>query len=115
MVVPPKFFEETASTIKLLANDGSLTIHQRNIHLHASEIFTIERGLVPAFMSNIFLGNHNLFADNISSNKTIAISEQGTDPSILESFLIDEKKTTLNLLVSRLMQRLNGQKWLTPN
>ncbi|MBM5827354.1 MAG: DUF2996 domain-containing protein, partial [Cyanobacteria bacterium M_surface_7_m2_040] len=27
----------------------------------------------------------------------------------------DEKKMTLVLLVSRLVQRLNGQKWLGPN
>ncbi len=53
--------------------------------------------------------------DNITSNKTIAIAEDGSQPSILESFLIDEKKTTKALLVSRLLQRLNGQKWLGAN
>ncbi len=51
----------------------------------------------------------------ISSSKTFALAEPGTDPSLLESFLIDEKKTTLALLVSRILQRLNGQKWLGPN
>jgi hypothetical protein len=34
---------------------------------------------------------------------------------LLESFLIDEKRITLALLVSRTVQRLNGQKWLGPN
>jgi hypothetical protein len=52
---------------------------------------------------------------DISAAKTIAISEGGGAPSLLESFLIDEKKTTLALLVSRLVQRLNGQKWLGAN
>jgi hypothetical protein len=33
----------------------------------------------------------------------------------LESFLIDERKITLDLLVLGLMQRLNGQKWLSRN
>jgi hypothetical protein len=33
----------------------------------------------------------------------------------LESFLIDEKRMSLPLLVSRLLQRLNGQKWLGRN
>jgi len=48
--------------------------------------------------------------------KTIALAEGGSDaPSLLESFLIDEKKMTLALIVSRLVQRLNGQKWLGPN
>lgn len=54
-------------------------------------------------------------AEEISGPKTIALSEGGSEPSLLESFLIDEKKTTLALLVSRLVQRLNGQKWLGAN
>ena len=53
--------------------------------------------------------------DDINSPKTIALAEGGGSASLLESFLIDEKKTTLALLVSRLLQRLNGQKWLGPN
>ena len=52
---------------------------------------------------------------DIASPKTIAVAEAGASPSLLESFLIDEKKMTLALLVSRLVQRLNGQKWLGPN
>ncbi len=52
---------------------------------------------------------------DISSAKTIALTEGGGSPSLLESFLIDEKKMTLSLLVSRVVQRLNGQKWLGPN
>lgn len=52
---------------------------------------------------------------DIKSTKTVAIAEGGGDPSLLESFLIDEKRMTLALLVSRLVQRLNGQKWLGPN
>ncbi|MCF8140708.1 DUF2996 domain-containing protein [Cyanobium sp. Maggiore-St4-Cus] len=51
----------------------------------------------------------------ISSAKTVALAEAGGQPSLLESFLIDEKKMSLALLVSRLVQRLNGQKWLGPN
>jgi len=52
---------------------------------------------------------------DIQSSKTVAVAEAGAEPSLLESFLIDERKTTLALLVSRLVQRLNGQKWLGPN
>jgi len=52
---------------------------------------------------------------NISSTKTFALADNDNNPSLLESFLIDEKKTTLLLLVSRLLQRLNGQKWLNDN
>lgn len=53
--------------------------------------------------------------DDIQAPKTFALAEAGAKPSLLESFLIDEKKTTLALLVSRTVQRLNGQKWLGPN
>ena len=52
---------------------------------------------------------------DIGSAKTIAVAEAGADPTLLESFLIDERKMTLPLIVSRLVQRLNGQKWLGPN
>ncbi|MGB1195422.1 MAG: DUF2996 domain-containing protein [Synechococcus sp.] len=54
-------------------------------------------------------------SDAITSGKTIALAESGTEPSLLESFLIDEKRITLALLQSRLLQRLNGQKWLGGN
>ena len=53
--------------------------------------------------------------DIITSDKTILLAESNTDPSIVESFLIDEKKTTLPLLISRVLQRLNGQKWIGAN
>ena len=51
----------------------------------------------------------------ITSEKTILLAESNSQPSIVESFLIDEKKTTLALLISRVLQRLNGQKWIGVN
>ena len=51
----------------------------------------------------------------ITSDKTILLAESNSDPSIVESFLIDEKKSTLPLLISRVLQRLNGQKWIGVN
>ena len=53
--------------------------------------------------------------DSITSDKTILLAESNSEPSIVESFLIDEKKTTLPLLISRVLQRLNGQKWFGKN
>jgi hypothetical protein len=52
---------------------------------------------------------------DINAAKTIALAEGGGQPSLLEPFLSDEKKMSLALLVSRVVQRLNGQKWLGPN
>ncbi len=54
-------------------------------------------------------------SDSITSGKTIALAETGSEPSLLESFLIDEKRINLPLLESRLLQRLNGQKWFGGN
>jgi len=74
----------------------------------------------PCWMVKGSLGSDRRFwlcftAAELTSAKTIAVSEGGGDPSLLESFLIDERKITLALIVSRLVQRLNGQKWLGPN
>ena len=54
-------------------------------------------------------------SNSIKSLKNISLAESSSEPSCLESFLIDEKKITLQLLTSRLMQRLNGQKWFANN
>jgi hypothetical protein len=52
--------------------------------------------------------------ENIQGKKGFSCNE-GKKTSTLESFLIDERKITLDLLVSRLVYRLNGQKWLGRN
>ena len=48
--------------------------------------------------------------EDISSLKSISLSKPNQKPSIIESFLIDEKRITLKLIISRVLQRLNGQK-----
>ena len=48
--------------------------------------------------------------DDITSLKSISLSKPNQKPSIIESFLIDEKRITLKLIISRVLQRLNGQK-----
>ena len=53
--------------------------------------------------------------EDISSLKSISLSKPSQKPSIIESFLIDERKITLKLIISRVMQRLNGQKLLGVN
>jgi Protein of unknown function (DUF2996) len=52
--------------------------------------------------------------ENIQGKKIFSCNE-GKKPSTLESFLIDERKITLDLMVFGLVQRLNGQKWLGRN
>ena len=53
--------------------------------------------------------------DDICSLKSISLSKPNQKPSIIESFLIDEKRITLKLIISRVLQRLNGQKLIGVN
>ena len=53
--------------------------------------------------------------EDISSLKSISLCRCYEKPSIIESFLIDEKRITLKLIISRILQRLNGQKLIGIN
>ncbi|MEM9450919.1 MAG: DUF2996 domain-containing protein [Cyanobacteria bacterium P01_E01_bin.6] len=53
--------------------------------------------------------------DDIKAPKFYSASDSGSDPATLESFMIDERRITLDLMVFYVVQRLNGQKWLTRN
>ncbi|MEO1428476.1 MAG: DUF2996 domain-containing protein [Cyanobacteria bacterium J06632_19] len=52
--------------------------------------------------------------EDIKGKKAFSCNE-GKSPSTLESFLIDERKITLDLMVFGVIMRLNGQKWLGRN
>ena len=53
--------------------------------------------------------------EDINGKKAFSQAEGGAQPSTLESFMIDERKVSLDLLLFYTLQRLNGQKWLTRN
>ena len=53
--------------------------------------------------------------DDITSLKSISLCKSNQEPSVIESFLIDEKRITLQLIISRILQRLNGQKLIGIN
>lgn len=59
--------------------------------------------------------NIYFFDETINGLKGFSCAESTGRPSTLESFLIDERKVTLDLLVFGAVQRLNGQKWLAKN
>jgi hypothetical protein len=52
--------------------------------------------------------------EDIQGKKAFSCNE-GSRPSTLESFLADERRITLDLLIWGIIQRLNGQKWLSLN
>lgn len=53
--------------------------------------------------------------EDIKGKKAFSYATNGAKPSTIESFMIDERKVTLDLMVLYTMQRLNGQKWLARN
>ena len=52
---------------------------------------------------------------DIKGQKAFSSSTYGNAPSTIESFMIDERRVNLELLVMYTIQRLNAQKWLTRN
>ena len=53
--------------------------------------------------------------EDIKGQKAFSYTINSKKPSTLESFMIDERKVNLDLLVLYTLQRLNGQKWLKRN
>lgn len=53
--------------------------------------------------------------EDINGQKAFSYSTNGAKASTIESFMIDERKVTLDLMVMYTLQRLNGQKWLSRN
>ena len=53
--------------------------------------------------------------ETIGGNKGFSYATGGSRPSTIESFMIDERKVSLDLMVRYVLQRLNGQKLLILN
>lgn len=65
---------------------------------------------------NSFVHQFNVYfpEEDIQGQRAFSCSE-GSKPSTLEPFLIDERKVNLDLMVFGVIQRLDAQKWLTRN
>ena len=59
--------------------------------------------------------NLYFYDENIQGSRGFSVTDSGKIASTLESFRIDERKVTLDLLVLGMLQRLNAQKWLARN
>lgn len=53
--------------------------------------------------------------EDINGQKAFSCWDAGVKPSVIEPFLLDERKATLDLMVFAVIQRLNAQKWLAAN
>jgi hypothetical protein len=59
---------------------------------------------------------HIIFSkEDIQAPKFFTWADYGAQSTLLESFMIDERKINLDLLLLYTVQRLNGQKWLVMN
>ncbi len=59
--------------------------------------------------------NLYFFDESIKGSKGFSYATNRRSSSTLESFMIDERRVTLDLMVLYTLQRLNSQKWLTGN
>jgi len=59
--------------------------------------------------------NVYFYADDIQGQRGFSVTNTGSKASTLESFRIDERKVTLDLLLLGVTQRLNSQKWFVRN
>lgn len=53
--------------------------------------------------------------EDIQAAKFFSWADNGAKPTLIESFMIDERKVNLDLILLYTIQRLNGQKWLVMN
>jgi hypothetical protein len=71
--------------------------------------------IVGKWKNNTRQFNLYFFAEDIQGQRGFSCISNGGTASSIESFLIDERKMTLDLLLFGLTKRLNAQKWLLPN
>ena len=59
--------------------------------------------------------NLYFYTEDIQGQRGFSVTNTASQASTLESFRIDERKVTLDLLLLGVIQRLNGQKWFIRN
>ena len=66
--------DEISSFDELLAKDGSVTVHHRNLQSLAIEMYKVFTGVAPSFMRNIFGIHPNADIENVSANTRSGMS-----------------------------------------
>ena len=62
------YMDEVSSFEELLRKGGSVTVHHRNLHSLAIEMYKVLNGIGPVFMNDIFVRNGSMGTENVSSN-----------------------------------------------
>ncbi len=119
----PEFMEQDClpSLAKQLEDQGisdlALTFQKQKVDVRgyetAPECWQIEGKWQANDAAHQF--NVYFFDEDLQGQRGFSYSLGGMVPSTMESFRIDERKMSLNLLVAGVLQRLNSQKWLARN
>ncbi|MGA1623386.1 MAG: DUF2996 domain-containing protein [Synechocystis sp.] len=99
---------------KVGISDATLTFCQQPLPLAGADTKAYWQ-VQGNWLNNRRQFNLYFFAETIAGAKGFSYSTDNRPPSTLESFMIDERKVTLDLMVLYTLQRLNGQKWLGGN
>jgi Protein of unknown function (DUF2996) len=95
--------------------DLSIDLEQAKIAVKGFETAPVCSQVIGRWSGGNRQFNIYFFENNIQGQRAISCVDGGNRASTIESFLIDERKITLDLLVSGLVLRLNSQKWLLRN
>ncbi len=99
---------------KVGISDATLTFCQQPLPIVGADTKTYWQ-VQGSWLNNRRQFNLYFFDETITGAKGFSYSTDNRPPSTLESFMIDERKVTLDLMVLYTLQRLNGQKWLSGN
>ena len=95
--------------------DIQLSFLQENLPLKAASTSEKFWQVIGTWQDGNRQFNVYFLDENIKGKKAFSCSATGGAPSTIESFMIDERRVTLDLMVLYTLQRLNGQKWLVRN
>ena len=105
----------TQALVEKGITDLHITLEQAKIAVKGFETAPACSQVVGSWADGKRQFNIYFFEDNIQGKRAISCVDRASKSSTIESFLIDERKITLDLLVSGLVLRLNSQKWLLRN
>jgi Protein of unknown function (DUF2996) len=105
----------TQALVEKGVTDLHITLEQAKIPVKGFESSPACTQVIGSWADGKRQFNIYFFEDNIQGKRAISCADRASKSSTIESFLIDERKITLDLLVSGLVLRLNSQKWLLRN
>jgi hypothetical protein len=112
-LIPAHFLPRLQEALtKLGLGDADLQWRQAKIPLPGAEPQQTYWQVVGAWPQTGRQFNLYFWEGSLNGAKGFSWNLAGQPPSTLESFMIDERKVTLDLLLLYTLQRLNGQKWL---